>query len=91
VRNARAWREAGATHLSVDTMGSGLPGLDAHLDALAKAGEALQLAGSAERGSHRRPPHDRREASVEVALPVGGHGTSRSRHRLVGGMTVGRG
>jgi probable F420-dependent oxidoreductase len=43
--NAGRWRDAGATHLSVDTMGSGLPGLDAHLDALAKAGEALGLAG----------------------------------------------
>jgi probable F420-dependent oxidoreductase len=50
VRNAQAWRDAGASHLSVDTMGSRLSGLDAHLDALAKAGEALQLAGSAERG-----------------------------------------
>jgi probable F420-dependent oxidoreductase len=47
VRDAERWREAGATHLSVNTMGSGLPGLDAHLDALAKAAEALQLAGSA--------------------------------------------
>lgn len=46
-RNAERWRDAGATHLSVDTMGSGLPGLDAHLDALAKAAEALQLPGSA--------------------------------------------
>jgi probable F420-dependent oxidoreductase len=43
VRDARRWRDAGATHVSVDTMGSGLPGLDGHLDALAKAGEALQL------------------------------------------------
>jgi probable F420-dependent oxidoreductase len=42
VRNAQRWRNAGATHLSVDTMGSGLRGLDAHLDALAKAGEALR-------------------------------------------------
>jgi probable F420-dependent oxidoreductase len=48
-RDAGRWREAGATHLSVDTMGSGLAGLDAHLDALAKAADALQLAGSAER------------------------------------------
>jgi probable F420-dependent oxidoreductase len=47
IRDAERWREAGATHLSVNTMGSGLPGLDAHLDALAKAAEALQLAGSA--------------------------------------------
>jgi probable F420-dependent oxidoreductase len=43
IRNAQQWRDAGATHLSVDTMGSGLGGLDAHLDALAKASEALQL------------------------------------------------
>jgi len=40
---AQQWRDAGATHLSVDTMGSELSGLDAHLDALAKAGAALQL------------------------------------------------
>jgi probable F420-dependent oxidoreductase len=51
VRDAGRWRDAGATHLSVDTMGFELAGLDAHLDALAKAGEALQLAGSAERRS----------------------------------------
>jgi probable F420-dependent oxidoreductase len=43
--DAEQWRDAGATHVSVDTMGAGLPGLDAHLDALAKAAEALQLAG----------------------------------------------
>jgi probable F420-dependent oxidoreductase len=41
VRDAQRWRDAGATHVSVDTMGSGLSGLDAHLDALARAGEAL--------------------------------------------------
>ena len=44
IGNAGRWRDAGATHLSVNTMGSGLPGLDAHLDALARAREALQLA-----------------------------------------------
>ena len=44
MRNAERWRDAGATHLSVDTMGSGLPGLDAHLDALARASEALHVA-----------------------------------------------
>jgi probable F420-dependent oxidoreductase len=48
VRDAERWRDAGATHLSVDTMGAGLPGLDAHLDALTRAAEALQLTGSAE-------------------------------------------
>jgi alkanesulfonate monooxygenase SsuD/methylene tetrahydromethanopterin reductase-like flavin-dependent oxidoreductase (luciferase family) len=45
MRNAALWRDAGATHLSVDTTGSGLPGLDGHLDVLTKASEALQLAG----------------------------------------------
>jgi probable F420-dependent oxidoreductase len=47
IRNAGRWRDAGATHLSVDTMGSKLRGLDAHLDALARAGEALRLADAA--------------------------------------------
>ncbi len=42
-RDADRWRDAGVTHLSVDTMGSGLGGVEAHLDALAKAAEALQL------------------------------------------------
>jgi probable F420-dependent oxidoreductase len=42
IGNAERWRAAGATHLSVDTMGSGLRGLDAHLDVLARASEALQ-------------------------------------------------
>jgi probable F420-dependent oxidoreductase len=49
VRDFERWNDAGATHVSVDTMGSALPGLDAHLDALTKAAEALQLADSAER------------------------------------------
>jgi probable F420-dependent oxidoreductase len=39
--DAQRWRDAGATHVSVDTMGFGLSGLDAHLDALARAAEAL--------------------------------------------------
>jgi probable F420-dependent oxidoreductase len=47
IRSAEGWRDAGATHLSVDTMGSGLTTLDAHLDALATTAEALQLPGSA--------------------------------------------
>jgi probable F420-dependent oxidoreductase len=37
------WRAAGASHVSVNTMGSGLGGVDGHLDALSKAAEALQL------------------------------------------------
>jgi probable F420-dependent oxidoreductase len=47
VRDAERWRDAGASHLSVDTMGAELTGLEAHLDALAKAAEALHLTGSA--------------------------------------------
>jgi probable F420-dependent oxidoreductase len=39
--DAQRWRDAGATHASVDTMGFGLSGLDAHLDALARAADAL--------------------------------------------------
>jgi hypothetical protein len=42
IGNARGWRDAGATHLSVDTMGSRLAGLDAHIDVLASASEALR-------------------------------------------------
>lgn len=39
---ARAWQEAGATHLSVNTMGAGLRTVDDHLDALATAAEAIK-------------------------------------------------
>jgi hypothetical protein len=28
------WREAGATHLAVSTLGEGLAGVDAHIEAL---------------------------------------------------------
>jgi hypothetical protein len=38
------WRAAGASHVSVNTMGASLGGVDGHLDALANAAEALQLA-----------------------------------------------
>jgi probable F420-dependent oxidoreductase len=38
---AARWREAGATHLSVNTMGAGLAGLDDHLAALTAASGAL--------------------------------------------------
>lgn len=36
----RAWRDAGATHVSVNTMGAGLASVDAHLAALASVAEA---------------------------------------------------
>jgi probable F420-dependent oxidoreductase len=42
-----SWRDAGATHLSVNTMGSGLSTVDAHLEALAMAGGAMGLGSEA--------------------------------------------
>jgi probable F420-dependent oxidoreductase len=44
VKQSQGWRDAGATHLAVNTMGSGLSGVDAHLEALTRAADALQLA-----------------------------------------------
>jgi alkanesulfonate monooxygenase SsuD/methylene tetrahydromethanopterin reductase-like flavin-dependent oxidoreductase (luciferase family) len=41
--HAHRWREAGATHLSVNTMGAGLATVDDHLTALASAAEAVGL------------------------------------------------
>jgi probable F420-dependent oxidoreductase len=43
IEHAERWRDAGATHISVNTMGAGWRTLDAHLDALAEAARALQL------------------------------------------------
>ena len=40
-RQAGKWRNAGATHLSVNTMGSGFESVDGHLAALASAADAL--------------------------------------------------
>jgi probable F420-dependent oxidoreductase len=40
-RHADKWRDAGATHLSVNTMGAGLASVDDHLAALARAADAL--------------------------------------------------
>jgi probable F420-dependent oxidoreductase len=44
VEQAGRWRAAGATHLSVNTMGAGLGGVGGHLAALAEAAEILELA-----------------------------------------------
>ena len=41
----RQWQDAGATHLSVNTMGTGLKTVDDHLAALATAAEAAQAIG----------------------------------------------
>jgi probable F420-dependent oxidoreductase len=37
------WRDAGATHLGINTMGAGLAAVEEHLAALAQASEALDL------------------------------------------------
>jgi probable F420-dependent oxidoreductase len=42
VKHAARWREVGATHVAVNTMGAGLDSLDAHLDVLTQAAEALR-------------------------------------------------
>jgi probable F420-dependent oxidoreductase len=44
VDHAGRWRAAGASHLSVNTMGAGLGGVDGHLSALTEAAQALGLA-----------------------------------------------
>ena len=41
----RQWQDAGATHLSVNTMGAGLKTVDDHLAALATAAEAAKTTG----------------------------------------------
>ena len=43
VTHSGRWREAGATHLSVNTMRAGLGAVDDHLAALATAAEALEI------------------------------------------------
>jgi probable F420-dependent oxidoreductase len=42
----RQWQEAGATHVSVNTMGTGLGSVDGHLAALAAAAEAVKAVTS---------------------------------------------
>jgi probable F420-dependent oxidoreductase len=41
--DVQRWSDAGATHLSINTMGAGFASVDEHLAALASAAEALQL------------------------------------------------
>jgi probable F420-dependent oxidoreductase len=45
--HAGRWRDAGATHLAINTMGAGLTSLDDHFAALAAAVDALGVATSA--------------------------------------------
>jgi len=42
-QHAALWREAGSTHLSINTMNAGFTSLDQHLAALAAAAEAFCL------------------------------------------------
>jgi probable F420-dependent oxidoreductase len=44
VDHVERWQAAGASHLSVNTMGAGFGSVDAHLDALAETAGALHLA-----------------------------------------------
>lgn len=43
--HAGRWRDAGATHISVNTMGAGLASVDDHLGALTETAAALGLPG----------------------------------------------
>jgi hypothetical protein len=38
-----SWREAGATHVSINTMRLGLEGVGGHLAALERAAEAIEV------------------------------------------------
>jgi alkanesulfonate monooxygenase SsuD/methylene tetrahydromethanopterin reductase-like flavin-dependent oxidoreductase (luciferase family) len=41
----QSWADAGATHVSINTMGAGLKSVDDHLDALTSAAEAAKILG----------------------------------------------
>jgi probable F420-dependent oxidoreductase len=41
VEKAASWRDAGATHIAINTMGAGLVGVDDHIAALASVADAL--------------------------------------------------
>ena len=43
IDHAGRWRAAGATHLTVNTMGAGLGSVDGHLEALTRAARALEV------------------------------------------------
>jgi probable F420-dependent oxidoreductase len=43
MKHVERWRSAGATHLSINTMGAGLSSVDEHVSALGEAAEALSL------------------------------------------------
>ena len=45
VAAARAWKQAGATHLTLNTMGAGLSGAGPHIEAMAAFAEGCREAG----------------------------------------------
>jgi probable F420-dependent oxidoreductase len=45
-RRAELWRAAGASHLSLNTMGADLGGVDGHLEALGAAAKVVELPGA---------------------------------------------
>ncbi|MBV8348458.1 MAG: LLM class F420-dependent oxidoreductase [Mycolicibacterium sp.] len=45
-RGLESWADAGATHVSINTMGAGLKSVDDHLDALASAAEVVKALGT---------------------------------------------
>jgi probable F420-dependent oxidoreductase len=46
LRQVERWRAAGATHVTINTMGLGLAGVDGHLGALARAADVLGPTGA---------------------------------------------
>ena len=46
VEQVGRWRDAGATHVSINTMNAGLGSVDGHLEALATTARALELLSS---------------------------------------------
>jgi hypothetical protein len=43
------WRDAGATHVAVNTMNAGLRALDGHLDVLARVAEGVGLSAGGDK------------------------------------------
>jgi hypothetical protein len=41
VRQTEGWKELGATHISINTMGTGFKSLDDHIDAIRRYLEAI--------------------------------------------------
>ena len=46
VEHVRRWRDAGASHVAVNTMGAGLKSVDEHMEVLGVSAEALEIDGA---------------------------------------------